>query len=240
MVWKDIALRLRAWFFRRQVEQDLQDELQFHIEMQARKNRDSDEAHRQARVKFGSVDRVVEECRDARGISTIDILAKDVRFALRMLRKSPGFTAVAIITLALCIGANAVVFGIMNALVLRPLDLPRYESLRGIDKNGWMFQSYPNYLDVRDRNRSFEDLAAYSMATAAIDAESKPLPVWGYAVSGNYFSVLGIQPYLGRLIQAADEQGPNSAPYIVLSHAYWKSHFHGESGVVGRVVRVNK
>ena len=170
----------------------------------------------------------------------ISNLAKDIRFALRMLRKSPGFTAVAIITLALCIGANAVVFGILNALVLRPMNLPRYESLHGIDKNGWMFLSYPNYLDVRDRNRSFEDLAAYAMVTGAIDADSKPLPVWGYAVSGNYFTVLGVQPYLGRFIQASDEQGSDSAPYIVLTHAYWQSHFHGDRSVVGRIVRVNK
>src|SRR5262245_38836594 len=155
MVWKDIVLRLRALFFRRQVEQDLQDELQFHLEMQTRKNPDSAEAQRQARVKFGSVDRVAEECREARGISTIDILAKDVRFALRMLRKSPGFTAVAVITLALSIGANAVVFGILNALILKPLNVPNAESFYGIDRNGWGFLSYPNYIDLRDRNRSF-------------------------------------------------------------------------------------
>jgi predicted permease len=240
MNWKDILLRVRALFFRRQAEQDLQDELQFHLEMQARKNRDSAKAQRQARVKFGSFDRAAEECRDARGISAIENLAKDVRFALRMLRKSSGFTAVAVITLALSIGANAVVFGILNALILRPLNVPRAESLYGIDRNGWGFQPYPNYIDERDRNRSFEDLAAFAPSELAVGTGEKPTPTWGYAVTGNYFDVLGIQPHLGRLFHASDEQGANSAPYVVLTYAYWQSHFQADPAVLGRVIQLNK
>ena len=241
MLWKDIVFRLRGLFFRRQAEEDLRDELQFHLEMQRQKYADSAEAQRQARVKFGSIDRVAEECRDARGIATIEILAKDVRFALRMLRKSPGFTAVAVITLALSIGANAVVFGILNALILRPLNVPRAESLYGIERNGWGFQSYPDYIDLRDRNRSFEDLAAFMVNAGAVDTGGgNPSPTWCYEISGNYFDALGIQPYLGQLIHPRDEQGPNSAPYIVLTYGYWQSHFQRDRSVVGRVVRVNK
>src|SRR5215831_19085136 len=228
MAWKDIVLRLRALFFRKQAEQDLQDELQFHREMQARKHAHSAEARRQARVNFGSVDRVAEEMRDARGVSTVVTLAKDLRFAIRMVRKSPGFTAVAVITLALSIGANAVVFGILNALILRPLNLPRVESLYGIDRNGWGFVSYPNYIDLRDRNHSFEDLAAYGVNAAAVDTGGgNPSPVWGYEISGNYFDVLSVQPYLGKLVHPSDEHGPNSAPYIVLSYAYCRVIFRG-------------
>src|SRR5437773_2457884 len=103
-MWKDLVLRLRALFFRRQMDEELQEELDLHIEMQARKNRRQDldpaEAERQARLKFGSVIRATEECREQRGIFAIEIIVKDVRFAIRMLRKSRSFTAVAVVTLA--------------------------------------------------------------------------------------------------------------------------------------------
>ena len=240
MPWKDIAFRLRGLLFRRQAEQDLQDELQFHLEMQRQKYGDSEEDQRQGRMKFGSVDRVAEECRDVRGIYAIEILAKDVRFAFRVLRKSPGFTAVAVVTLVLSIGANAVVFGVLNALILRPLNVPRAESLYGIERNGWGFLSYPDYIDLRDRNRSFEDLGALTINEGAVDTgDGNPTPTWCYEFSGNYFDALGIQPHLGRLFHTADEQGPNSAPYIVLNYSFWRNQFHGDAGVIGREVRLN-
>src|SRR5947207_283483 len=137
-MWKDLVLRLRALFFRRQMDEELQEELQFHIEMQAQKNHRDDldraESERQARLKFGSVVRATEDCRDERGISSVEVLAKDVRFGWRMLRKSPGFTAVAVVTLALAIGANAVVFAAVNAFILRPLKVSRPESLYSIHR----------------------------------------------------------------------------------------------------------
>jgi hypothetical protein len=136
MFWKDVVLRLRALFFRRRMDEELREELQFHLEMQARKNLkdqpDPAEARRRARLQFGGVERATEECRDQRGISAIDILVKDVIFSLRMLRKSPGFTVVAVATLALAIGANAVAFGALNALILRPLNVPQADSLFAI------------------------------------------------------------------------------------------------------------
>jgi predicted permease len=169
---------------------------------------------------------------------------QDLRYALRQLRKSPGFTLAAALTLAMAIGANAVVFSVLNGLILRPLNVPQAESLYGIerasDKDMDMTQSYPDYLDLRERNRSFEDLAAFSVPQVALDTGENPSPVWGMEASGNYFDALLIQPYLGRLFHASDEHGPNSAPYIVLSYAYWHSHFHDDRGVVGRIVQVNK
>lgn len=169
-------------------------------------------------------------------------LLHDVRFALRKLRKSPGFTFVAVVTLALGIGANAVVFSVLNGVILRPLDVPRGQDLYLIErgKNHSMFQSYPDYLDLRDRTRSFEGLAAYNMTQAGLDTGENPTPAWVVEVSGNYFDVLGLQPYLGRFFHGADEHGASSAPYIVLTYSYWHTHFQDDRGVVGRTVRLNK
>ncbi len=169
-------------------------------------------------------------------------LLQDLRLAWRVLRKSPGFTAVAVGTLALAICANTVVFSILNAIILRPVKVPRAESLYTIehlsDRNPP--ESYPNYLDLRDRNRSFESLAAYAFSEGGLDTGGNPVQVWYFDVSGNYFDALGIRPYVGRFIHPSDERGPGSAPYIVLAYAYWHSHFHDDRGVVGRKVQLNK
>ena len=150
--------------------------------------------------------------------------------------------AVALLTLALAIAANAVVFNVLNGLILRPLNVPNAQSLyvigRASDREP--NESYANYLDLRDRNRSFEDLAAVNIDQAGLDTGNNPSRVWLFEVSGNYFDALGIQPYLGRLLHASDEHGPNSAPYTVLTYAYWHRHFQDDRGVVGRVVQVNK
>jgi predicted permease len=158
------------------------------------------------------------------------------------LRKSPGFTLAAALTLALGIGANAVVFSVLNALILRPLNVPQAQSLyeleHGADDSA--SQSYPNYQDLRDRNRSFDGLAAYMIAQVGFDAGQNPSRAWASETSGNYFDVLGIQPYLGRFFHSSDEHGPNSAPYVVLSYAYWHVHFQDDRDVVGHTVQVNK
>ena len=168
-------------------------------------------------------------------------LLQDLRFTMRQLRKSPGFALTALLTLALAIGANAVVFGIFNGMILRPLDVPQAESLYGTEYGnnpGW--QSYPNYLDLRDRNRSFDGLAAFSFVFPGFDTGKDPSGSSGYTTSGNYFDVLRIQPYLGRFYHAADEHGHNSAPYVVLTYAFWHSRFQDDRGVVGRTIFLNK
>ena len=136
-------------------------------------------------------------------------LLQDLRFSLRQLRKSPGFTVTAVLTLAMAIGANAVVFSVMNGLILRPLDLPQAQSLYGVERasDKDMSQSYPDYLDMRDRNHSFDDLAAFNIPQVGLDTGEGPSAAWGVEASGNYFDALRIQPYLGRFFHASDEHG---------------------------------
>ena len=224
----------------------MEEELRSHIQHRAddleRSGLDRAEAERRARIEFGGPERIKEEVRESLGGSFIDVLVQDVRYSLRVLRKSPGFTLTAVMTLALAIGANAVVFGILNGLILRPLNLPEPRSLYGIERSDDddPMQSYPDYVDLRDRNRSFDSLAAYQITEAGVDTGENPSRVFLYEVSGNYFDALRVQPYLGRFFHASDEQGPNSAPYMVLGYAYWHTHFQDDRGVVGRVVQVNK
>jgi predicted permease len=238
---------LAARFFHRsQVEDDMDEELRSHIQHRAddleRSGLHRAEAERRARIEFGGREGFKEEVREALGGNFIDTLIRDVGFSLRVLRKSRGFTIVAVLTLALAIGANAVVFSVLNALILRPLNMPQPESLytieHGSDKS--LELSYPDYLDLRDRNSSFEGLAAYNNIQVGLDTGDNPSRAFVDEVTGNYFDVFGIQPYFGRFFHASDEHGPNSAPYIVLTYAYWHAHFRDDRGVVGRTVHVNK
>src|ERR1700761_54636 len=169
-------------------------------------------------------------------------LLQDLRFALRQLRRAPGFTITAVLTLALAICANGVVFSVLNGLILRPLDVPEAQGLYGIERasDKDMSQSYPNYLDLRNRNHSFDGLAAYTIAEVALDTGEGPSRVWGVEASGNYFDALRIRPYLGRFFHDSDDHGPNSTPYMVLNYAFWHTHFRDDPGVIGRVVLLNK
>ena len=236
-----------AKFLRRsETESDLEEELRSHIQLRAdelaRSGLDRDASERRARIEFGGRERFKDECRESLGGNFIDTLIQDLRYSIRVLRKSPGFTVTAIVTLALAIGANSVVFGVLNALVLRPMNLPHPESLYGIERSDEdePVQSYPDYIDLRDRNRSFKSLAAYRITEVGMDSGENPTRAFTYEVSGNYFDALDIQPYLGRFFHAADEQGPNSAPYAVLGHAFWQTRFQGDRNIVGRVIQINK
>jgi predicted permease len=233
---------------RSQVNAEIEDELRSHIQHRAddleRSGLSRPEAGRRARVEFGGYQGFKEECHKAAGGTLVESLLQDLRYALRLLRKSPAFTAVAVVTLALGIGANAVVFSVLNALILRPLNVPHSQDLfmveREVGRGNTPQQSYPDYVDLRDRNQSFDGLIAYTIAPASLNITGNASSIWLYGASGNYFDVLGVQPYLGRFFHASDEHGVNSAAYIVLSYAYWQSHFQGDPGVVGHTVQLNK
>ncbi len=168
-------------------------------------------------------------------------MLSDLKLAFRQLLKSPGFALTAIVTLALGIGANAVVFSVMNALVLRPVNLPNAQSLFMLQRHTYPSQSYPDYLDLRDRNKTFESLTATEiMGPVGVNYVGNPTTVWPTLASGNYFDTLGVQPYLGRFYHAADEKGYDSAPYVVLSYAFWHTYFHSDAGVIGHTLEVNK
>lgn len=227
------------------VIEEMEEELRAHIALRAddleRSGLARVEAERRARIEFGGREKFADECYAALGGNFIESAFQDLRLTVRVLRKSPAFSIAAVLTLALAIGANVVVFSIMNAFIIRPLNVPHAESLYGL----WRLQddlseSYPNYVDLRDRNHSFDAVVAYNINEVGLDTGKDPSRVWIEETSGNYFDGLGIHPYLGHFFHASDEHGPNSAPYIVLSHAYWHAHFQDDRGIVGRVVQVNK
>jgi predicted permease len=233
-------------FRRHRLYDDLAEEIRLHLEERAERlmaeGMSRKDAEREARRAFGNRTLVEERSREVWQWPLLESIWADVRFALRQLRKSPGFLIAAVLTLALAIGANAVVFGVLNALILRPLNVPDARSLYTIERGGYKDQatSYPDYLDLRDRNRSFDGLTAYILAPAGLDTGKNPAQIWCYEVTGNYFDAMRLQPFLGRFFHDTDMHGPNSAPYLVLSYAYWHSHFQDDRGVVGRVVQVNK
>jgi predicted permease len=175
-------------------------------------------------------------------------LIQDIRFCLRKLRKSPGFALTAILTLALGVGANVVVFSVLNALVLRPLNIPEPGSVYQVSRlhAGWDSQSYPDYVDYRDKNTTFSSLAAYSFTGAGVtipasgSQQASVTQLWGYEASSNYFDTLGIRPAAGRFFHASDEHGPNSVPYVVISYGFWHDRLNSDPRAIGTVIKLDK
>lgn len=201
------------------------------------------EARRAARLRFGNPRVVREQAGEADVAMRIEGLWRDVRYAARRLRRSPGFTAVAVVTLALGIGANILVFGVLNAVLLNPLPVKTPQNLYQIVHREAMSggPSYPAFEDFRRQNTTFSGMAAvYGLSDVGLSWRNSVRRVWGDDVTGNYFDLLGVKPEAGRLFHAADEHGPGSAPYVVLSDALWRSEFHADPGVIGTVVELNQ
>jgi predicted permease len=240
-------LRRIANLFRQSgVDREIDAELKAHIEMRVEDNlaagMSPEEARRDANVRFGNATVMRERASDADTSPLLAGIGRDVRYAFRQLRHSPGFALTAILTLALGIGANVVVLSVLNAVILRPLNLPHSERMYTVvhKTHGEDSQSYPDYLDYRARNATFTDIAAYRLTAVGLSAGGTAKASWGYEVSGNYFDLVSVQPALGRFLHASDEHGPNSAPYIVLSDGLWRSRFHADPRIVGTTVDLNK
>jgi putative ABC transport system permease protein len=242
----DLFFRVRSIFQRRKVETELDDELRFHFEQQVAKYMDSGvtpaEALRRARLEFGGLDQVKEECREARGVHVMETLYQDMRYGWRMLRKSPGFTTVALLTLALGIGANTAIFSVVYGVLLQPL--PYQDPSRLIvlhettPKVGTVGVSYPNFLDWRAQSRAFSKMAAVSSVDFNLAGADQPENISGAAVSSNFLSMLGARPLLGRDFDPSEEKA-GTAPVVLLSYQLWQSHFGGERSVLGRTVALD-
>ena len=233
----------RALFHRRDWERDLDDEMRNHLELRAadlaRRGMTPEAATRQARLEFGAGDAFRDDCRQAHGLRWFEEARQDVRYVLRTLRRSPGFTAAAVVSLALGIGANSAVFSFVNALLLRPLPIERPDRVWSVqsgrqDTN----HSYPDYRDYRDRNRTI-DLTACRITVMSLERDSAAERTWGYLVSGNYFDLLGVHPAVGRFFHAADDVRPGASPYAVLSYGFWERRFGADSRIAGRTIRIN-
>jgi predicted permease len=233
----------RAFWRRGDWERDLADELAEHVELRAldleRRGIPPAEARRRARIELGAAESHKEECRSSMGLRIIDEFRQDLRYAIRVLRRSPGFTAVAALSLALGIGANTVVFGVMNALVLRPLPVPSPSQVYFVQRSNQSNLSFPNYRDLRDRSTTFTGMAASRIAPLSLEGDDGSRRVWSYLVSGNYFEMLGIQPAVGRFFGSDTDRARGASPYAVLSYACWRQRFGGDPRVIGRSVRIN-
>ena len=242
----DLLFRLLSLLRRKAAEQDLEDELRFHRERQLGKYLQSglieDEARRRVVMDFGGVEQVKEECRDTRGVRVMETLLKDLRFGARLLGKSPGFSIIAISTLALCIGANTAIFSILYGILLRPL--PFQDASRLVVMNevtprvGTVSVSWPNFVDWKAQAHSFSAMAAACGVGFNLSGVAQPEHIDGQAVTPNFLTVLGIHPMLGRDFDAAEAK-PGTAPVVLLSDALWESRFGGDRNVLGSSILLN-
>jgi hypothetical protein len=224
-----LPLRLRSLFRRDQVERELRDELEHHLEQKTQQylaaGLGAEEAHRKARREFGGLESSKENCRDTRRVRIIETSFQDIRFGLRMLRKNLGFTAIAVLTLGLGIGANTAIFSMVNSFLLRPLPIKEPEQLTVLGmqlKKGPLETSfsYPELEDLETQSSSvFSDVIADELGDAGVTLDGKTEPIIVNYVSGNFFTALGVEPLLGRFILPSEGSISTLNPVIVLGYA---------------------
>ncbi|HYL61720.1 MAG TPA: ABC transporter permease [Candidatus Methylomirabilis sp.] len=248
--WASLRAVLFAWFRRSDVDAEMDEELRAHIERRAedleRSGMARAEAERRARIEFGGGEKYKEECREAMGTRFFDALIQDVRFGSRTLRKSPGFTLVAVLTIALGIGANTAIFSVVDWLILRPLPVKDPGQLAylvvqhsdGGYENGF---SYPNFEDIRKETTSVFSFVAgvepFQMDGMSVDGNNTP--IWTNYVTGDFFELLGIRPALGRFILPSEGRVAGADPVLVISYSFWQTRFGGDANIIGKKVSIN-
>jgi len=246
--------RIRAWFLRvaglfrketadRELTAEMESHLQLHIEDNLRGGMSAEEARRQALIKLGGIEQTKETYRDRRGLPMVETFFQDLRFATRMLRKSPGFTAVSVLSLALGIGATIAIFSVIYALALRKLPVERPEELVELDRGfglGLNGHSYAEWKIFRDRQNIFSSVLAYNYFDArfVIADPNGQEEVYGAYVSGDYFSTLGVSAVLGRVLRSSDDLS-GAPPVCVINNRLWRQRYDQSTSVLGRAIRVN-
>ena len=253
-VFRKVRLRIRSLFERRLVECELEAEFRFHLDQQIDENLMSgmalDEARRAALRTVGELTQYQEECRDMRRVKLIENFAQDLRFGLRTHSKTPAFAAVAILTLALGIGANTAIFSVVHAALLRPLpyaqpdrlltigEVRSQEELSGpLSLQSWN-ASYPDFLDWRAQSKTFESLAGFTGDGFTLRGAGEPESVSAVEATTNFFSTLGVKPFLGRDFHPGEDAA--AGPYVaILTHSFWRNRFGGDPRVIGRSIRLD-
>lgn len=242
----DLRFRLRALFRRRAAEDDLDEELRFHLERAIERYEAGGlsrrEARRKARVEFGQLDVVKEDCRRSWGIRQVDAFGQDLDYALRLLRKHPGLSAAAAVSLAIGIGLNTALFALLDATLLRRLPVDRQERLVDVytselDGFTWQGSSHPDYVDLRRHARALTGLVGHVPAMGAVRVGERSRVLPGEAVTGAYFQVIGASVVHGRALSAEDDL-PGAEPVVVISSAFWSEAFGRDPGVLGRPLRI--
>jgi putative ABC transport system permease protein len=249
MSLKDLLRRWRALTHRDDLDQELDEELRFHldrlIEQNIKNGMTPEDARHAAMKSFSRVDQSKEECRDARGVGLIENVLRDVSYSLRILIKNYAFTIVVIATLALGIGANTAIFSFANGILLRPLPYPQSDRLAVLDETASkrgiesMSVSFPNFLDWREQNKVFEDIGVYfDSSRFSLSGAGEPVEVRGSLISHGLFEILRVSPQLGRTF-TANEDRPEEDAVVILGHNLWQRNFGGDPNIIGRKIMIS-
>src|SRR5262249_4808155 len=237
-MFSDLLFRLRSLFRRKAAETELDDELRFHYEHLVEKNVNSgltrEEAIRRARLTFGGDDQVKEECREARGVQLIESLLQDIRYSLRMLRKSPGFAVVAVLTLALGIGANTAIFSVIDQVLLSSLPYRDTERLVAMKQH----DSLQNLTDIEGQTRAFSQGGGVNIEAMDYTGGPEPVQVHAAYVNAGPLETLGIPPMMGRIIRP--EEDVKGGPFnVVVSYKFWQEFLSSDLHAVGKTIRLS-